>query len=202
MSAAGFIATAVVFLVILVSKFTHGAWMLIPTVALLVIVMRLLKHHYQKLDGLLSLEAAPVPQVLPDKTMVVLVADVNRLALYGLRFAQSLRPAHLRAVHVALSEEEGARVILDWNRHVKDVSLDVVVSEYRDIAATTVEYLKGVEAQWDNDTIVVVIPELVPPRFWQGIFHNQTATRIGFEITQDPDLNVEILDIPMKASQR
>lgn len=199
-NAVGFTATTVVLGVVFVEKFTHGAWVLVPSVIGLVVLMRTINRHYRAVERSLALRGSPIPEILPRKTMVVLAARVDRALVHAVKFARSFHPAHLRAFHVAIDERGAAEFRAAWGEHVHGVALDVTVSEYRDLIGPILTYLRGVERRWDDDTIVVVIPEYVPPKIWQFFLHNQVALRIRLALEHASDLNVEFLNVPAKVA--
>lgn len=201
-NAIGCAATGIVFFVVLFSKFTHGAGILIPLIILLIIGMKKIHAHYQEMDQLLALDDTPLPEIMPDKTMVILVAKVNRCTLHGVQFARSFKPAHIQAVHVAIDAAAGELEKEKWNRYVPSIPMDVVVSEERDLIGATVRYVKEIQAKWDNDELFAVIPEFIPPKWWQMFLHNQTAKRIRLALELDPDINVEFLDTLAKVTTK
>lgn len=198
----GLLATALVLIVILYSKFTHGAWVLIPAIVLLVLMMKSIKTHYATVGHLLAPERIAPRHIFAAKTMVVLVSSVNRGVIHAVQFAKSINPAGLRAVHVASDEEAAAQIREDWMWAFPDVPLDVIRDDYRDINATVIDYLKVFQDENHDKSIIVVMVEYVPHRWWQNILHNQTALRLRYDIEQAPDINAEILTVPIKMTAR
>lgn len=198
----GFIATSIVFVIVLFSKFTHGAWILIPALTGLVVFMKAIKHHYSSTEFKLAIDDAPLPEVLPDKTMILPVSRLNRATLHALQFAKSFKPAHIRAVHVAIDPKEGEELKQQWMRHVPDVPIEILHSEYRDLISPVLEYLKRVDKEWTNDSLIVVLPQVVPDKWWHYFLHNQTTLRLSMAIDQDPDIPAQILDVPVKTTTK
>ncbi|MDO8622426.1 MAG: APC family permease, partial [bacterium] len=196
----GAVATSIVLVIVFTSKFSHGAWVLIPAILAIVAFMLAVHRHYRAVTRSLALTGAPVPDVLPDKTMVLFVARVDRAMIHAVKFAKSFAPEHLRAFHVAFSEREAADIREQWKMHVRDVPLDVVVSEYRDLVGSILTHMKSIERRWKDDSIIVVIPEYVPKKVWQFFLHDQIPFRIRLALEQDPDIHVEILNVPAKVA--
>ena len=195
---AGCIATSLVFCVVFVSKFSSGAWLLLPAAALIIFSMKRIKKHYGMVQEILKLDGVPIPDALPDKTMVILLSDINRATLMAIQFVRSLKPARIIGFHAAFTAEEGEAVRRKWTEHVPEFALEVRVAEFRDLIAETIDGLKAIDKRWEKDSLVVVIPELVPESFWHHFLHNQMAMRLRLAIEQEPDLNPEILNIPVK----
>ncbi len=200
-NALGCVAASAVFLIVLYSKFLHGAWILVPSIVLLILMMKGIKTHYLSLGRLLEIKDRHQDRIMLEKTMIVLIPDVNRAALRAVQFAKSFQPAHLRVFHVAFDAKDAEKIQREWRHYVPDVAIDVVVSEYRDLIAPILNYLKNTEKLWRDDTIIVVMPEVIPQKFWQRFLHHQTALQIRLAVENDPDIDAEILDIPIKATK-
>ena len=171
----GALATTLVTAVILVSKFTEGAWIPALVIPLLVLLFKGIHHHYATVDRAMRVE----PGIkLPDiqHTVVVLVGPkVHIGVIQALAYARSLRPDFLHAVSVAFDADQANRIREQWERFDFDVPLDVVDSPYREINEPVLEYLDDIDARWSSDVVTVIIPELVVRHWWQQLLHNQTA---------------------------
>lgn len=198
----GLAATTIVLGIVFFFKFLHGAWMLVPAIAILVFWMKKIKSHYTETELALSLEGNPIPDIFPDKTIIVLVSSLNRAALHAIKFAATLSPAHIQALHVAISNEDADSLRAKWAKQVPAVPIDILVDEYRDLIGPIIQYLKNAEKRWEGDSMIVILPELVPKNFWGRLLHNQTATYIRIAIEQDPEINAEIIEVPIKMNQR
>jgi amino acid transporter len=173
-NAVGAVTTGVIAAVVVISKFTQGAWIPAVLIPLLVVLFRFIKHHYSGLAQSLRLDdgAHPEPRT---NTMVVLVGGIHRGTVAGVEFAKSLRPEHLMAVHICQSEAEGEAFRRRWAEFEPCVELDVVVDPYRNLRGAVLRYVEDVEQRWDDDRITVVIPEFIVHRWWEHLLHNQAA---------------------------
>jgi len=171
----GALATTLVTAVILVSKFTEGAWIPALVIPLLVLLFKGIHHHYATVDRAMRVE----PGIkLPDiqHTVIVLVGPkVHIGVIQALAYARSLRPDFLHAVSVAYDADQANRIREQWERFDLDIPLDVVDSPYREINEPVLEYLDRIDARWSSDVVTVIIPELVVRHWWQQLLHNQTA---------------------------
>lgn len=198
----GLTATLIVFAIVFSSKFSHGAWLLIPAILMLMSGMKKIKQHYKKVEQVLALGDSPLPEVMPDKTAVLLVSQLNRGTLYALRLARSFQPARIRAVHIATERSEGEQVKQLWNKYVSDIPLDIIYSEYRDLIKPIINYLKAVDKQYVNDSLIVFIPQVAPNRWWHYFLHNQTNRRLQLAIEHDPDVNPDIYEVTIKSPRK
>ena len=127
-NAVGAFATAVVTVVVVVSKFTEGAWVPTIVIPLLVLLFWAIHRHYTRVDRALACPpGTPLPEIV--HTVVVLVPSrVHAGVLESLAYAKSLRPQYLHAVHVAFDEESAEQMLATWNEYHFDIDLDVVSS--------------------------------------------------------------------------
>lgn len=203
----GLVATVAVFGIVLFSKFAEGAWILVPAIVLIVVAMKKINSHYSRVKRMLALDGSYILPVQPDKTMVILVHQLNSALLHTVEFVKSFRPAHIRCVHVAVDPQEAGDLRAKWEQHKQhftdqNIQLDILVSEDRDLIGPVLDHLKKLARLWDNDELIVVITEIIPERIWQHFLHSQTALRLRFAIEEDPDIPATILDVPVKVSTR
>jgi len=174
-NAVGTFATTLVTLVILISKFTEGAWIPAAVIPLLVLLFKGIRHHYSTVDRALSVQPGiKLPEIR--HTVVVLVGPKVHLGvLQSLAYAKSIRPDFLHAVSITNDADQAQRLREQWDQFELDVPLDVVDSPFREITEPVLEYLDRLDQRWSSDVITVIIPELVVRHWWQQLLHNQTA---------------------------
>ena len=200
-NAIGCVVTVIVFLSELYSKFREGAWTLIPTVLLMVTFMKMISNYYRRVSEKLAINGNN-GMAQPKKTIVVLVSKMSRAALHAVNVAKTFQPEHLLAVHVAIDPSEADDLKIAWNKYVPDVSIDILISEYRDLINPVLDYLKNLDAKYLDDEITVVIPEIVPEFWWGYWLHNQTASLIRRVIIDDPQINAQVLEVPTKIGSK
>jgi amino acid transporter len=173
-NALGAAATAVVLVVILVSKFTEGAW--IPTLVIPVIAVAFMgiHRHYDRVAEEIRPRPGDVDEVVRH-TVVVLVAGPTRPALHAIRYAQAMRPDHLFALTVVQDGQRRADIAKAWDAVGIGVPLEIIEDDYRDFAVPIEAFLTDTGARWADDTLTVVIPEFVVHRSWEHLLHNQSA---------------------------
>ena len=185
---AGAIATALVFVIVLVTKFSHGAWIVVVAAPILFLAMKGVHRHYAGIAEQLSPGAAGV--LLPARThTVVLVSNLLAPTLRALAFAQATHSATLRAVNVAA---EGADDALprEWEERGVPVQLVVIESPYRETVRPVVRYVRQLRRENPEDVISIVIPEYVVAHWWQHLLHNQTALRLKGRLLFEPSVAV------------
>lgn len=175
-SSLGTLATAVVVVIELVTKFTEGAWISALLIVALVFVFLAINRHYQFYARQLSSDAWQ-PE-WPDKHLVVVpVAGVSKSTANALAYALLLSP-HIRAVAVATDPKQVQRMQDEWDLWDSGVPLEVVVSPYRAIVRPLLQFIDQVERTEKPDWLTVVLPEVVPARWWHAFLHNQTVYAI------------------------
>ncbi|MFL6241563.1 MAG: APC family permease [Acidimicrobiia bacterium] len=171
----GALATTLVTAVILISKFTEGAWIPALVIPLLVLLFKGIHHHYATVDRAMRVEPGiKLPEI--QHTVVVLVGPKVHLGvIQSIAYAKSLQPDFLHAVSVSYDPEQADKLREQWEQFDFDVPLDVVDSPYREINEPVLEYLDQLDRRSSSDVVTVIIPELVVHRWWQQLLHNQTA---------------------------
>jgi amino acid transporter len=173
-NAVGATATGTVLLVVVVSKFTIGAWVPVVVIPVIIALFTGVKRHYSQVNAALAIPPGWRPP-RQNHTVVVLVGGVHRGVLEALTYARALAPNHLVAVTVVSDEDEQARIQAQWDEHNLDVPLDIVYSPYRELSRPLLRFLDEIDSRWDNDVVTVLIPEFVVHRWWEQLLHNQTA---------------------------
>jgi amino acid transporter len=173
----GAVFTGLVLVVVTVTKFTHGAYLVVVAIPLLFLLMRAIRRHYDRVAAQLTPE--PGGMVLPSRIhAVVLVSQLHRPTLRALAYARATRPDTLTALTAAITLEDVRRLQDDWNDRDIPVPLTIVDAPYRDLTESVLEYVAEVHRDHPRDLIVVYIPEYVVSRWWEHLLHNQSALRL------------------------
>jgi hypothetical protein len=174
--------TAVVGLVLLYSKFTYGAWLVLVAIPLLIALFLRIRNHYDYVarrlrmssDKLLKLPDPPVSGGMPT---VVLVGQLHRGSFEAIRFARTVA-SDLVAVHVDLNGDRTQAFIKQWERQVPGVRLVVLDSPYRSLVDPVVDFVKQFEQEHRKDRnrfCMIVLPVFVTQHRWENLLHNQST---------------------------
>ena len=170
----GAVTTAIATLIIASTKFAHGAWIVIVLIPLLITFFRAIRSHYKAVSEQVALSRGHRPP-MPRRNIVVLpIGGVNRAVIRAVDYARS-RAGDIRAVLVDVDPEETARVEIQWAQWGCGVPLTVLPSPYRSVLSSLLDYLEQVLQKDQECWVTVVIPEILPARWWQNILHNQRA---------------------------
>ncbi|MHB0976364.1 MAG: APC family permease [Candidatus Aquicultorales bacterium] len=184
LNAFGATTTFVVLLVIAMTKFVGGAWIVIVIVPILIYLFKKIHNHYAVAGNELSVHnldfdieklefKLPPP---PKRNVVVLVSKIHVGIVQAVQFAQSIANGDpVRAVHVGIDPVEARRIEGDWLKYGFGIPLEVLPSPYREITGPVIDRLHEIDQEDENDIITVIIPEFVCSRWWHHLLHNQTS---------------------------
>ena len=174
-NAVGAGATFIVLCVFIITKFIHGAWIVVVVIPLLVLFFREIHGHYLDVAKQLSMEG--LDQLHPIRhSVVVPISGLHRGTITALEYAKSIsRDNHVTAVYVDFEEEATAKLREKWERWGAGVKLVVLPSPYRELTRPLLKYIKRLERHEHDDVITVVLPEFIPAKWWQHILHNQSS---------------------------
>ena len=194
LNAVGACVTALVLVIVIVTKFGHGAWLVIIAVPVFVLLMLGINRHYQRTDRRLAAPGGGF--TLPSRVhSVVLVSRLNAPALQALAFARAARPSSLVGLHVQTERSDVHALEEAWEQRDVPVPLVVVDSPYRDVTGPIVDFIRRLKADRPGDMVAVYIPEYVVRHWWEGLLHNQSAIRLKTRLLFVP--GVVTTSVPM-----
>lgn len=194
---AGAVASAIVAVIIILTKFATGAWMSILIGILLVFLFRAIHRHYQGVDERLRLpeldEGGPLPFATREQTMIVPVRALNRPSLRALGYARSICK-DVTALHVTDDMEDAQKIREQWEHWGGDIELVIIESPYRSFTQPLLSYIDLIEQNKPGTLLTVVLPEFVPRHWWQTLLHGQDALRLKATLLFRKD--TVVIDVP------
>jgi amino acid transporter len=185
----GALVTALVLVIVLITKFTHGAWLVVIAMPALYLMMTAVHRHYRHVAE--ELAPDPAGAVLPARIhAVVLVSRLHKPALRALAYARATRPDTLTALTVATSQEELRDLQQQWAERGIPVPLTVLESKYRDITGPVLDFIAARRGMGPRDVVVVYLPEYVVGHWWEHLLHNQSALRLKARLLFQPGVMV------------
>jgi len=199
-NAIGFTLTAVVLVVVLITKFLAGAWITILAMGGFFAIMKAIRRHYENVR--LELAADEGDKLLPTRVhAMVLVSKLHKPTLRALAFAKASRPNVLEAVYVSTDAAETNRLLEEWEQRNTGVPLKVLHSPYRELVRPIVEYATEIRRANPRGVVAVYIPEYVVGRWWEQLLHNQTALRLKGRLLFTPGVMVTSVPYQLRSSQ-
>jgi amino acid transporter len=196
----GALATAIVTLVIAVSKFEQGAWIIIVVVPALVGLMLFIRHEYDvEARGLEVQDGLVFGPPRRRQRVVVAAQAMNRAVVQAVKVAESIA-GDVDLVHVTLDAEEGERFRQRVERQLPGVHVVLVESPYRSLVRPFVRYLEVSAAEDPERITLVLLPEHLPRHWWDRILYNQNVHRIRAALVGRRDMVV--LDVPYRRQPR
>ena len=198
----GLVLTGTVLVIVLLTKFLRGAYIAIIAMAVLYVVMRGIKSHYDRV----RLELAPADDALvaqPSRNhAIVLVSKIHSPTLRALAYARATRPHDLTALTVAVDADEAQALQDEWDRRGLPVALTIIPSPYREITKPILDYVKRIKFESPRDVVTVFIPEYVVGRWWEQLLHNQSALRLKGRLLFVPGVMVTSVPYQLQSSDR
>jgi amino acid transporter len=189
----GAVTTGIATVIIAVTKFMQGAWIVFLLVAALIMMFRTIRSHYKAVAEQVALSRDARPPRPRRNLIIIPIGGVNKAVIRAVDYARS-RGGEVRAVLIDVDKEETAVVEIKWAQWGCGVPLIVLPSPYRSILGALLDY---VEENLEKDPecwITVVLPEILPARWWQNILHNQRALLLkGALLFKD---RVVLTDVP------
>jgi amino acid transporter len=178
----GAATTLVVALVVGVSNFTSGAWLVIVLVPLMMGMLTGIRRHYRAFDAALKTDAgATTVAATAEPIVIVPLARLDRPALGALAFARKLSE-RATAIHVTNDAADATALREQWTTLGNGMELVVVESPYRALMGPLLRYMDALQAQDPSRPIVVVLSEIVPRHWWENFLHNQSSLRLKLRL--------------------
>ena len=196
----GFMMTGFVLAVVLVTKFTHGAWITVLLIALVFTIQRLIRRHYDTIRGQLRVEDWHSRRALPSRVRaLVLVSNLSKPSMRAIATARAQAPINLEIVSVVSDLEEEKHIRREWKESGLPVPLTLVASPFRDITQIVISYVRSRRQRSPEEMLVVYIPQFLVQHWWENILHNQMALRLSRSLLRIPGVVLTI--VPWKLGE-
>ena len=195
----GAVITLIALIVIAVTKFTDGAWMVCVAIPALVLLLQRVQRTYSSEVGQLRVEVSHrLAPPKPRHEVIVLVEDLDQAAIGALQYARQLNPLSITAVHVAVDPDHARELCRLWARVNIPVPLEVVDSPDRNLPATVEETVA--ELVRPDTEVTVLVPRRRYVGFWRRVLHDQTSAELT-KVLNDLD-NVNVMIVPFRLRRR
>jgi amino acid transporter len=199
----GAVATGITTVVVLVTKFTSGAWITALLIPLMILLMRAVRRHYDRVERETALEE-PLPAAMVEQPIVVMPIDRwSRVSEKAISFALSLS-SDVRCIHIQ-SGDDPDPISLDWQKFIVDPlqaakkavpQLVVVKSPFRYILQPLIDYILSICPADAAQRVCVLVPELVVRHWWENLMHNRRADLLKVLLLMRGNRNIVVINIP------
>lgn len=195
--------TGLVLVVVLATKFTHGAWVALLGMVIFYGTMTAIRRHYDRVsEEIAAAEERPDDYVRPSRVhSIVLVSKIHRPTLRALAYAKLMRSDKLEAISISVDPAETKALKEEWERRGINVPLKILDSPYREITRPIIEYVKGLRRESPRDVVSVVIPEYVVGHWYEHLLHNQSALRLKGRLLFTPGVMVTSVPYQLVSSE-
>ncbi|AJP04228.1 DNA-binding protein [Streptomyces cyaneogriseus subsp. noncyanogenus] len=203
-NAFGAFFTGLVLVVVLVTKFSHGAWVALLGMCIFYATMTAIRKHYDRVaEEIAAPEGPPGDDIVRPSRVhsVVLISKIHRPTLRALAYAKLLRSDTLEALSVNVDPAETKALREEWERRGIDVPLKVLDSPYREITRPVIEYVKSLRNESPRDAVSVIIPEYVVGHWYEHLLHNQSALRLKGRLLFTPGVMVTSVPYQLQSSE-
>ena len=198
----GAFMTASVLIIVLLTKFMHGAWIVCVVMPLLWLGMRAIRKHYDRVAA--ELVPSPTDKItLPSRVhAIVLVSKIHKPTLRALAYARATRPSTIEGVTVSVEPGDSVALAEEWDARGLTIPLKILDSPYREVTRPIVEYVRGLRRSSPRDLVTVYIPEYVVGHWWENLLHNQSALRLKTRLRFTPGVMVVSVPWQLLSSDR
>lgn len=199
----GAIMSGTVLVVVLLTKFVHGAGFAVAAMAVLFVLMIGIRRHYARVADEIAVREDDVRgYILPSRVhAVVLVSKIHKPAIRALAYARATRPTTLEALTVSVDTAETRALQEEWDRRDIPVPLTVLDSPYREITNPVVTYVKQIRRDSPRDLVVVFVPQYVLGRWYEQLLHNQSALRLKTRLLFEPGVMISAVPWQLRSAE-
>ncbi|NEW09277.1 amino acid permease [Paenibacillus sp. SYP-B3998] len=186
----GAIVSFAVLLIFCFTKFSEGAWIVIIVTPLLLWMITKISNHYDDVAKQLRIDIEQERVCTKEPVIIVPVAGIHRVVAQSLNYAKSLSP-NVIAFYVSFSDEDEEAMEEKWKKWDPGVRLVVFKSRYRNIVKPLAEFIERIDTHVsETQSIMVILPQFMPKKWWHRLLHNQSASRIRAKLQSDKDIVV------------
>lgn len=195
--------TGLVLVVVLATKFTHGAWVALLGMVIFYGTMTAIRRHYDRVAEEIAADETPSDETIRPSRVhsIVLVSKLHRPTLRALAYAKLIRSDRLEALSISVDPAETKALKDDWERRGIDIPLKILDSPYREVTRPVIDYVKGLRRESPRDVVSVYIPEYVVGHWYEHLLHNQSALRLKGRLLFTPGVMVTSVPYQLESSE-
>lgn len=192
-NAIGAVVTFVILIIVAITKFALGAWIVIVLIPIIVSLFLLTHKHYERVAEQLRIIPGQLPPTQFNQLVLVPIEDVNYASLRAIAFARSLSKDPV-VLHISTGADRGEKVRQKIAQYAPDVKFIVVDSPYRTFVRPILRYVDALHSQTPDAFVTIVLPEFITARWWEKLLHNRSVNRLRQAFELHP--NVAVVLVP------
>ena len=199
----GALVTACVVVIVLITKFIYGAWIIVLLIPTLVYMFLKVHHHYDDVREQLLLTPEEYTKVMTTdlgrNIIIIPIASPTQAVAKAIRYAKIISGPKdkIYAVHVYSDDERGKKIKTLWRQLEPDIELIMLQSPYRQLTDPLITFIQELRKETaPKDTITVLIPEFETKKLWHRLLHNQSGWLLRLRIL--PYLDVVVSTVPLQ----
>ncbi|TVZ87688.1 amino acid/polyamine/organocation transporter (APC superfamily) [Aeribacillus composti] len=195
----GTIATGLVTIITVIAKFTHGAWLVIVAIPLIVVLFNKIHAHYETLAQQLKLDKSDRTETkeIVSPKVIIPISGISKVVDQSVQYAKSISD-DITAITIVFAEEEEQKIRDKWYKLYPDIELKIIYSPYRTILSPLLDYINKVEKETKGATITILMPQFIVKKWWHTLLHNQTAIFLRFFLILKKDIVIATLPYHLK----
>ncbi|MSW97053.1 MAG: amino acid permease [Actinobacteria bacterium] len=188
----GAVFTFTVLIVVTITKFSHGAYLVFIAMPILYFLMIGVHRYYRDVSREVEVDAQTTFGAKGDHA-IVLVGKMQKPMLKALDYAISGRHDSLEAVHISVSEIATAQLELDWIRWNIHVPLRIINSPYRDLSWPLVQHIRHHQKTHGSEIVTVYLPQYIVGHWWEHLLHNHRANRMRNKLMMEKGVSISLI---------
>jgi hypothetical protein len=189
----GAFVTAVILIIVVVTKFMFGAWIVVLLIPILVSIFLMIRRHYLNVGEQLRIVPEQLPSTRIDQVVIVPIEDINYASLRAISFARTIASDAIM-LHVSTDPESAEKVKQRVSTYAPDLKLVVVESPFRSFIRPLLAYVKAIHSQRPDAFVTIVLPEFITANWWERYLHERSALRLHRAFEKHP--NIAVVMVP------
>ncbi|WP_314456251.1 APC family permease [uncultured Microbacterium sp.] len=173
--------TVLVLLIVTVTKFTHGAWLVFIAIPILAVLMVGVNRYYRDVEHEIQMDDT-VHFGSSGDVAIVLVNRLQKPTSKAIDYAMAAKHDRTLAVHVAITEEESAKLQREWAEHEVPIPLVIIDSPYRAYTSPVSAFIKKYREKNGSAVVTVYLPQYIVGHWWESILHNRRSRRLAHQL--------------------
>ena len=180
-NSAGAVMTVAVLLIVTITKFTHGAYLVFFAIPILAFLMLGVKRYYRDVEHEIAIDDTTKFGATGDLA-IVLVNRLQKPVVKAIDYAIAAKHGKTLAVHVAVASDDAATLQQEWVDHLVPIPLVIVESPYRSFAQPVTQFIKQYREKHGSSVVTVYLPQYIVGHWWESFLHNRRARRLANQL--------------------